>query len=279
MNYKNFLFALFLLINSQHLFSQSDYLNNFDAFLIGPDNVDIFHDFQMEYYIEKYQALREELLVDKTDNREHHQALENKKFKSRKNKERMDDLKIENDLIVADLKKVNHYLNLWVTWKGSPGNQAFLEAYQPTVCYQIEGMDFTYFPDDYRLDTLGKGSLVWWNEVVEEIMLEFKYELVEVEPAREDWVQKKADRNCLSANPNDCLVWCLVEVPAKIDTLVIQAAKMGCVEGFFLDESDSMCKNAIISEEKIEVDLQVKVIDILTGREIRMKSFEKMECY
>lgn len=26
------------------------------------------------------------------------------------------------------------------------------------------------------------------------------------------WVKKKADKNCLSADPNDCLVWCLVEV-------------------------------------------------------------------
>ena len=25
------------------------------------------------------------------------------------------------------------------------------------------------------------------------------------------WVKKKADKNCLSADPNDCLVWCLVE--------------------------------------------------------------------
>jgi len=25
------------------------------------------------------------------------------------------------------------------------------------------------------------------------------------------WEKKKADKNCLSANPEDCLVWCLVE--------------------------------------------------------------------
>jgi hypothetical protein len=30
------------------------------------------------------------------------------------------------------------------------------------------------------------------------------------------WVKKKADGNCLSANPDDCLVWCLVETgPAE----------------------------------------------------------------
>jgi len=30
------------------------------------------------------------------------------------------------------------------------------------------------------------------------------------------WIKKKADRNCLSADPNDCTVWCLVEsVPGE----------------------------------------------------------------
>jgi hypothetical protein len=32
--------------------------------------------------------------------------------------------------------------------------------------------------------------------------------------ATTEWVKKRADRNCRSANPDDCLVWCLVEVPA-----------------------------------------------------------------
>ena len=29
------------------------------------------------------------------------------------------------------------------------------------------------------------------------------------------WVKRKADRNCLSQDPDDCLVWCLVEIPAE----------------------------------------------------------------
>lgn len=36
------------------------------------------------------------------------------------------------------------------------------------------------------------------------------------------WVKKKADRNCLSPNPDDCLVWCLVEIPEeKISRMVV----------------------------------------------------------
>jgi hypothetical protein len=41
-------------------------------------------------------------------------------------------------------------------------------------------------------------------------------------PASTKWVKKKADRNCLSADPEDCLVWCLVEVPEETRTVTKQ---------------------------------------------------------
>jgi len=38
-----------------------------------------------------------------------------------------------------------------------------------------------------------------------------------------EWVKKKADKNCLSADPDDCLVWCLVESPAQyIETYIVK---------------------------------------------------------
>ena len=44
-------------------------------------------------------------------------------------------------------------------------------------------------------------------------------ETIEVSPATTKWVKRKADKNCLSADPNDCQVWCLVEVPARYETI------------------------------------------------------------
>lgn len=38
------------------------------------------------------------------------------------------------------------------------------------------------------------------------------------EPASQKWVKKKAEKGCESDDPNDCLVWCLVETPKKIST-------------------------------------------------------------
>ncbi len=47
-------------------------------------------------------------------------------------------------------------------------------------------------------------------------------ETIVTRPASTKWVKKKADRNCLSADPNDCLVWCLVEVPQQTRTVTKQ---------------------------------------------------------
>lgn len=40
-----------------------------------------------------------------------------------------------------------------------------------------------------------------------------KVEKITLAQGKKEWVKKKADRKCLSPNPDDCLVWCLVEVP------------------------------------------------------------------
>ena len=52
----------------------------------------------------------------------------------------------------------------------------------------------------------------------DELNPDFEVDLVSIvtQPASTKWTKKKTD-NCLSANPDDCLVWCLVEVPEKVD--------------------------------------------------------------
>lgn len=52
-------------------------------------------------------------------------------------------------------------------------------------------------------------------------------ENVEVRPASTKWIRKKSDRNCLGADPDDCFVWCLVEIPAQYQT-VFKQEPIGC---------------------------------------------------
>ncbi len=72
-------------------------------------------------------------------------------------------------------------------------------------------------------------------------------ETIETSPASTKWVKKKADRNCLSADPNDCLVWCLVEVPAQYRT-VTKRVRQGCAAGY-TDNGDDCTKTVDIPAE------------------------------
>ena len=51
-----------------------------------------------------------------------------------------------------------------------------------------------------------------------------KTQKIITKPAEKDWVKKKADRNCLSADPNDCLVWCLVNT-TKEESITLDVLK------------------------------------------------------
>ncbi len=69
-------------------------------------------------------------------------------------------------------------------------------------------------PENHSFECSGKvvmpalyETLYVYNGNDPNIETEEKLVMVNAEPK---WEKKKADRNCLSANPDDCLVWCLV---------------------------------------------------------------------
>lgn len=165
MNAKLLLLILSLVVGSSSLYAQSDYLESYNIFLIGPENLDVSHNIQAEYYLEKYSTLLEEIMTDRNDFEQTLQSLEKKIFDNKKNKKQIEELGAEIDLISAEINTVNRYLDLWTSQNATFSNQSFLESLQPETCYQIEGRNLTYFPDDYRLDTLGIGSHLTGREI------------------------------------------------------------------------------------------------------------------
>ncbi|MGB1205125.1 MAG: peptidoglycan-binding domain-containing protein [Chitinophagales bacterium] len=50
-------------------------------------------------------------------------------------------------------------------------------------------------------------------------------EQVLISPASTKWVKGRADRNCLSEDPDKCKVWCLTEIPAQYKTVTKQVLR------------------------------------------------------
>ncbi|MEL6924145.1 MAG: hypothetical protein AAFO94_08865 [Bacteroidota bacterium] len=89
----------------------------------------------------------------------------------------------------------------------SHGSAAAPENAKPGACYAkcLHGDKFETVSHDYYIYT---GDVTTENVALETIKLEIK-------PAQEKWVKKRTDKNCLSNNPEDCKVWCLVNIPAE----------------------------------------------------------------
>lgn len=77
-----------------------------------------------------------------------------------------------------------------------------------------------------------------WGENEKTSMISLASERIESTPPTTKWVKRKADRNCLSANPEDCLVWCLAEIPGTYKTVKGDWKKVN--EASFLPEEESI---------------------------------------
>lgn len=73
-------------------------------------------------------------------------------------------------------------------------------------------------PDQIELRT--KEYPIFTGDELEE-NVEVAIKEIEIEPKSTRWVKKRADKNCLSRNPEDCLVWCLEEVAPVIKEIKI----------------------------------------------------------
>jgi len=102
------------------------------------------------------------------------------------------------------------------------------------------------------------------------------------------WEKKKADRNCLSPNPEDCMVWCLIEVPEEsalfyevTDTSLVKEYKLEAIyttpiakKGGYTEWKEVICESDISPAlyTKIQENLSVKGYNIGNDNKGKMSS-------
>ena len=98
--------------------------------------------------------------------------------------------------------------------------------------------------------------------------------MITLEPATTKWERRKADRNCLSQDPNDCLVWCLVQIPAVTETITkrIEECPLG-----FENELDNICVREVDADNG-KTTKRLRIMDITMLSEIHPVSFEEIDC-
>lgn len=94
------------------------------------------------------------------------------------------------------------------------------------------------------------------------------------QPKTMRWIKKKADKNCLSANQEDCLVWCQVEVPATYQITkdyIDETPENFSTKEFFSENFENLSGlpewHPILCEELVDEEIVKQVIQELIYEE------------
>ena len=101
-------------------------------------------------------------------------------------------------------------------------------------------------------------------------------EEVMVTPATTKWVKGKADAGCLSANPADCQVMCLVEVPAVYKTIT---KKVITKEAFTSNSTVPMQFKIVTREVKVQDEKLVDVVTPATYKTVQKRVLQQKGGY
>ena len=106
---------------------------------------------------------------------------------------------------------------------------------------------------------------------------EYVIKEIVTEPKTTKWVKKKADRDCLSADPNDCLVWCLVEVQ-PVTRKVRVRVDSGASNEIYNDtiQSEFLVEKRILEWKEVvcESDITTALINRIQDRLRELKYYE-----
>lgn len=270
-----YVFALMAVLGIQEVKGQVFEIDYFDKTMVGPDNVDFIYGQQIDFYLAdcKLTTVKLDSLVGL---QEYELSFVKSKGKIKK-RDRIYIKQVEKELRNLTSKKmmVDSCRKSWVDIRAILSNSANVENLDSQKCYEIVGKDSTYLPANYKIATISIKEYLFWNELTVINEVEDSKE-IEVEPATTRWEKRKSTENCLSANPEDCLVWCLVDVPAKYKTIVSQEKE--CPDGFAIDFNKDNCKKNRSLPIGGETTKVVKVFERSTSKEILVQRFLEIGC-
>ncbi len=257
-------------------YSQCDSLLIIDEILVTPEQVDHHYEEQVEYYIDNYTALQaiwmdEIRMIDEEIN----VIKLNEKIRNKDRREISDLEEVKRD-IKSDLEIVDYYLLSWLGFEISDKQIEFHNHYDLNKCYDLTTKSSFYSPEDYRVDFVDSSQLLFWFEVLPVTVIKQKTEQYS-EGTTTKWVKKKAERNCLSSDPNDCLVWCLVEIPAQTKTRVVQEGGLYCPDGFETNTATSKCTK-LIEVENRQNRLRWSFISHKTNKQLNVIDYREVSC-
>jgi len=248
--------------------AQNLFLESINEIIISPDDVNIHYEEQIDYYSEKHQTFIDYLAETKASNQSEIEQIQSKEKIKRKDYKKIKAL--EQSITVLD-EEISLLENCIVAWSNLEisGNDKF-DQLSSTKCYNIETEKYIYSPEKYTILEVYPDEKLSWYERAEST------EQKEVDTLTTGittkWVKKKRD-NCVSQKPDDCLMWCLVQVPM---TQTIHKRMQVCPLEF--EYREGVCIKEVNADNKNTTTKRLRIIDINTLTEIHPIGFEESDC-
>lgn len=256
--------------------------------LIGPEDVNIHYEEQADYYIQQYKSYLSEIDAIKTQ-AEHDldhvkSVIAERKQKGKKirswgrSRSTLEEQVAKEKRTREGKRKEKHkeslkkYIKLWSDYEMTESKDVSDLSFENT-CYEISGEDGIYVPGEYKALKINVNETLQWDEI-KPVKAETVTRQVMVKKASSVKRQAKK-RDCESPNPDDCLEWREVAIPAKYESRT-ERVNLGCEErGFTYQDTYDNCTNTITMNSTKKY---IKVIDIQTNMEIQVIDYKAVKC-
>lgn len=151
------------------------------------------------------------------------------------------------------------------------GYNTLLPLINSGKCIVFKTADEEYTQDEIEFDLIEADEIFEYTESIP----------VAHVPASSGWVKKKADRKCVSDDPEDCLVWCKVDVEESYTLDAISGIKYemdACPTDFLFNDYDSTCERTTDFPNETSQPILINILDKKSGDILDVVSWEILEC-
>lgn len=254
------------------IFCQYHFLESYNDVIVGPENVDIIFSEQVNFYVEEYNSMIFQLEDLQNVHRKKLDKMENRKKKRYREKIQIQQEREALVLIEMEKEIIEEYLFLWKELETGNNEIVFGMVYNDSICYNFFSDAGIFSSKNCKIELDSRVTLEW-KEVLPNDDFQEKQRKRIVEYAGKKWIKKRADRNCISKDPKDCMVWCLVETPEEYE---VEKYYDGLPDDF----QNSIDEGIFFREVAIDNSKEKKyrIFDLSKNIELSLIDFEKVSC-
>ncbi len=263
-----FMLASCVLVSAQHAFLEST-----NEVVVGPKQVSWVVEAQVPYYIELYTSFKDNLYLFIEDYKTEINTTQAQGKLKRKNRNQIKLLEGYIEETKEEIEILDFYIELWKQVKLNNNPEDVLELAGAVDCFHIHSEDRIYEETEYELLLPIEDNMIYWEEIIPKGVATINGN--DENENRVKWVKVKSDKNCLSRDPKDCLVWCLIpEDPSKAEQYL---SKLPCDLSSFTSDGINCVRKRMLQLPS-NSGMNFLLVNAKTQKEIIISKLERVDC-